>query len=131
MHRIHSPLEAEGLSSGQFSVLHLVSTLRGASVSTVARHLSANEPNVSVVVSRLVAAGLVTRQRSTRDLRAVELFATPKGRKVESRVWRAIGRALAKATQEMPREDVATALRVFWELSQHLDPSHPSDREDA
>ncbi len=131
MHRIHSPLQAERLSFGQFSVLHIVSSLPGTSVSTVARHLSANEPNVSVIVSRLVAAGLVRRQRSMRDLRAVELSITPKGRRVESRVWRAIGRAVVKAAEGMSREEVATALGVLGELSQRLDPTHSPDQENA
>ncbi len=121
LHRIHPTLEAEGISMGQFWALHLVSSLRTASVSTVARHLSVSAPTVCANVDQLEAAGLVTRHRSERDRRAVDLSLTPKGRKVESRVWARIGRVMADAAEELPPEEVATAVRVFRELGLRLD----------
>ncbi len=130
LHRIHPVLEAEGISLGQFWALHLVSGLRSASVSTVARHLFVSAPTVCANVDQLEAAGLLTRHRSERDHRAVELCLTPKGRKVESRVWGKIGQLMAEAAQDLPPEDVATALRVFAELNRHLDPggTHRQER---
>lgn len=123
LHRTHPTLEAEGISMGQFWALHLVSSLRSASVSSVARHLSVSAPTVCANVDQLVAAGLVTRHRSERDRRAVELSLTPKGRKVEARVWGRIGRVMTEAAGQLPREDVATAVRVFRELNRRLDPA--------
>jgi len=121
LHRIHPALEAEGISMGQFWALHLVSSLRSASVSTVARHLSVSAPSVCANVDQLEAAGLVTRQRSVRDRRAVDLSLTPKGRKVEARVWGRIGRLMTEAAENLPPEDVAAAVRVFRELGRWLD----------
>lgn len=121
LHRLHPALEAEGISLGQFWALHLVSGLRSASVSTVARHLFVSAPTVCATVDQLEAAGLLTRRRSERDHRTVELCLTPKGRKVESRVWGRIGRLMAEAARDLPPEDVATALRVFSELNRRLD----------
>ncbi|MGA8603498.1 MAG: MarR family transcriptional regulator [Thermoplasmata archaeon] len=129
LHRIHPTLEAEGISMGQFWALHLVSSLRAASVSTVARHLSVSAPTVCASVDQLEASGLVTRHRSERDRRAVDLSLTPKGRKVESRVWARIGRVMAEAAEELPPEDVATAVRVFRELNGRLDASELSHEE--
>ena len=123
LRRLHPTLEAEGISMGQFWALHLVSSLRSASVSTVARHLSLSAPTVCANVDQLEAAGLVTRQRSERDHRAVDLSLTPKGRKVESRVWSRIGRTMADAAGDLPPEDVSTAVRVFRELNRRLEPS--------
>jgi len=129
LHRVHPTLEAEGISMGQFWALHLVSGLRSASVSTVARHLFVSAPTVCANVDQLEAAGLLIRHRSERDHRAVELSLTPKGRRVESRVWGRIGRLMAEAAQDLPPEDVATAVRVFLALSRRLDPSVASHRE--
>jgi len=129
LHRIHPALEAEGISMGQFWALHLVSSLRAASVSTVARHLSVSAPTVCANVDQLEAAGLVTRHRSERDRRAVDLSLTPKGRRVESRVWARIGRVMAGAAEELPPEDVATAVRVFRELNLRLDAGGSLSRE--
>jgi MarR family transcriptional regulator, organic hydroperoxide resistance regulator len=129
LHRIHPTLEAEGISMGQFWALHLVSSLRSASVSAVARHLSVSAPTVCANVDQLESAGLVTRHRSERDRRAVDLSLTAKGRKVESRVWARIGQVMAEAAEELPSKDVATAVRVFRELSFRLDGRETPYRE--
>lgn len=131
LHRVHPTLEAEGLSMGQFWALHLVSSLRSASVSTVARHLSVSAPTVCANVDILEAAGLVTRHRSEMDRRAVDLSLTAKGHKVEARVWGRIGRLMAEAARELPPRDVATAARVFVDIRRRLDALALSDPEDG
>jgi DNA-binding MarR family transcriptional regulator len=131
LHRVHPTLETEGISMGQFWALHLVSSLTSASVSTVARHLFLSAPTVCANVDQLEAAGLVSRHRSERDRRAVELSLTPKGRRVESRVWAEIGRTVTAAAGNLPREDVTTALRVFQELGRRLDPTNTLPRARA
>ena len=123
LHRLHPTLEAEGISMGQFWALHLVSSLRSPSLSTVARHLSVSAPAACVNVDQLEAAGLVSRQRSARDRRTVELSLTPKGKRVESRVWVRIGTVMADAAADLPPEDVATAVRVFREVNRRLEPT--------
>jgi len=122
VHRLQPALENEGISTGQFWALHLVSSLRSASLSTVARHLSVSAPTVCANVDQLEAAGLVTRHRSDRDRRAVELALTAKGRKVETRIWGRIGRLMNEAAEGLPPNDVATAVRVFQELQRRLEP---------
>jgi len=126
LHRVHPTLEGEGISMGQFWALHLVSSLRTASLSTVARHLSVSAPSACASVDSLEAQGLVTRSRSERDRRAVSLALTAKGHRVETRVWSRIGQLMAEAAEELPAEDVATAVRVFRELNRRLDPVPPA-----
>jgi MarR family transcriptional regulator, organic hydroperoxide resistance regulator len=127
--RLHPAVEAEGISVGQFWALHLVSSLRSASLSTVARHLSVSAPTVCASVDSLEALGLVSRQRSERDRRSVELSLTGKGRRVEARVWAQVGRLVSEAAGDLPRKDVATAVRVFRELHRRLDASPGPSRE--
>jgi len=129
LHRLHPTLEAEGISMGQFWALHLVSSLRSASVSSVAKHLFVSAPTVCSNVDQLEEAGLVVRHRSELDRRAVDLALTPKGRKVEARVWTRIGEVMAEAAEDLPPEDVAVAVRVFRELNRRLEPTdaHPGE----
>jgi DNA-binding MarR family transcriptional regulator len=123
LHHVHPVLEAEGISMGQFWSLHLVSSLRPTSMSAVARHLSLSAPTVCASIDQLEAGGLVTRRRSARDRRAVELDLTARGRRVEARVWAEMGRVMSRAARELPAEDLAAALRVFQELHQQLEPA--------
>lgn len=132
LRRVAPVLENEGITMGQFWALHLVSSLRRTSLTSVARHLSVAPPTVCGNVDQLVRAGFVSRHRSERDRRAVELSLTPAGRRVEARIWRAIGRVMKSATVDLSREDVVTTTRVFRELRSRLDgPHRPAHREPA
>jgi DNA-binding MarR family transcriptional regulator len=51
----------------------------------------------------------------------VEVSLTPKGRRVEARVWARIGRRIAEAASDLPTDDLAAAIRVFRELNHRLD----------
>jgi DNA-binding MarR family transcriptional regulator len=129
VHRLQPALESEGISKGQFWALHQVASLEHPSLSTVARHLSISSPTLCVDVDQLEAAGLVTRHRSDRDRRTVVLSLTPKGLKVESRIWARIGRLMSEAARGLPPEDVATAVRVFRELNRSLERAETSTLE--
>jgi len=121
LRRAAPSLEDQGITMGQFWALHLVSSLGRTSLTAVARHLSVAPPTVCAKVDDLVRAGLVARHRSEKDRRTVELSLTPAGRRVEARVWRAIGKVMHTATEDLSREDVATATRVFGEIRRRLD----------
>jgi MarR family transcriptional regulator, organic hydroperoxide resistance regulator len=121
LHHAAPSLEAAGCSMGQFWTLHLVSSLENPSVSTVSRHLAISAPSVSANLDLLEKAGLVVRQRSSKDRRAVEVTLTAKGRKVETRLWGEISRRMAEASVDIPPEDLATAARVFRSVRQKLD----------
>jgi MarR family transcriptional regulator, transcriptional regulator for hemolysin len=121
VHHLQPALESEGISKAQFWALHQVLSLEHPSLSTVARHLAISAPTLCADVDQLEASGLVTRHRSGLDRRAVVLSLTPKGRKVESRIWGRIGLMMREATQGLPPEDIATAVRVFQELHRRLE----------
>jgi DNA-binding MarR family transcriptional regulator len=120
LRRSHATLDAEGISMGQFWALHLVSSLGSARLSTVARQLSVSAPTVCANVDELEAAGLLTRHRSERDRRVVEIALTPKGHRVEARVWSQIGRLMGAAARDLPPADLAAAVRVFRQLNARL-----------
>jgi DNA-binding MarR family transcriptional regulator len=128
---IRPNVEAERISLAQFWAMHVLSGLQATSVSGVARHLGVSAPTTCVTVDQLEAAGLVTRQRSVRDHRFVELSLTPEGRDVEARVWARIGIRIAEAVRDLPPDDVATAVRVFRELSRRIEPTPDTPGESA
>jgi DNA-binding MarR family transcriptional regulator len=125
LRRLHPVLAEEGVSMGQFWALHVVSGLATSSMSTVARTLGVSPPTVCASIDQLEAAGLVRRRRSARDRRAVELSLTPRGRRVESRLWDRIGREMTAAARGVPARDVAAAVRVFREVGDRLGSSAP------
>ncbi|MGD0249460.1 MAG: MarR family winged helix-turn-helix transcriptional regulator [Thermoplasmata archaeon] len=129
LHHVHPTLAKEGITMGQFWAIHTVSSLEAASLSTVARYLGVSAPTVCANLDQLEAAGLLRRHRSQRDRRAVELSLTPRGRKVEARVWEEITRVMSKAARGSPPADVAAAVRVFRELGRRLEPVAPAPRE--
>jgi DNA-binding MarR family transcriptional regulator len=121
LHHGASSLEAAGCSMGQFWTLHLVSSLENPSVSSLSRHLAISAPSVSANLDLLEEAGLVVRERSSKDRRAVTLSLTPKGKKVESRLWSEIARLMVEASAEIPAEDLATTARVFHAIREKID----------
>jgi DNA-binding MarR family transcriptional regulator len=119
---LHPTLADEGITKGQFWALHVVSSLEAASLSTVARSLGVSPPTACSDIDQLEAAGLVERHRSKTDRRAVHLALTPRGRKVERRVWGQIGRLMSDAARDLTAADVATTVRVFQEIYDRLSP---------
>lgn len=75
-----------GLTTPQASVLMMISRFAGrAKMSDLARHIQASAANLTGIVDRLTAAGLVTRERDVADRRAVYVELTEAGRrKVEA-----------------------------------------------
>ena len=71
-----------GISAAQTFVLHVLSEQEGLSLNEVAERTATDQSSASVVVQRLVDAGLVSRTAREDDRRHVELKLTARGRKV-------------------------------------------------
>jgi DNA-binding MarR family transcriptional regulator len=69
-----------GISGAQLFVLAELGKTPALSLNDVAARTRTDQSSVSVVVSRLVDAGLVTRDRDPRDARRLVLHLTPAGR---------------------------------------------------
>jgi len=131
LRQLHPTLTKEGITMGQFWAIRTVSSLRTASLGTAARYLGLSAPALCASVDQLEKAGLVRRQRSARDRRMVELSLTPRGRQVQTRVWREIARVMTEAGQSLDADDVAAAVRVFREVARRLESDVPNRREGA
>jgi DNA-binding MarR family transcriptional regulator len=71
-----------GLSGAQLFVLHELGKTPAMSLSDLAEKTRTDQSSVSVVVSRLVERGYVTRERDSRDARRLVLSLTPTGREL-------------------------------------------------
>jgi DNA-binding MarR family transcriptional regulator len=92
-----------GLSAAQLFVLLKLSGERALSVNELAARTLTHQSSVSVVVARLVEAGLVVSTRSETDARRVEIALTRKGRAVLAKAPEAAQDRLITAITALPR----------------------------
>jgi DNA-binding MarR family transcriptional regulator len=92
-----------GLSGAQLYVLRLLASEPAQSLSDLAARTGTHPSTVSVVVSRLVAHGLVTRETSSHDARRITLALTSAGRMVVRRAPAPATERVASALARLPR----------------------------
>jgi DNA-binding MarR family transcriptional regulator len=91
-----------GISGAQLFVLAELGKTPALSLNEVSALTRTDQSSVSVVVSRLVEAGLVTRERDTRDARRLVLNLTPNGRAVLDRAPAVPQEQILSATDHLP-----------------------------
>ena len=80
--RLRKELSPLGITGGQASLLWAIRSQPGLGVRELAGREGVSAPAMTAYVDRLEAAGLVTRRRSERDRRRVELALTEEGSRV-------------------------------------------------
>jgi DNA-binding MarR family transcriptional regulator len=68
-----------GLRPVEYTVLTLIAENPGGSLARIARALAVTAPNITVMVDRLEARGLIAREQSAEDRRSQVLHTTAKG----------------------------------------------------
>lgn len=121
----HGAEMALGVSGAQLFVLQELAALTadrrgGASLSEVAARTLTHQSSVSVVVSRLVAAGHVEKGVSADDARRAELRLTPSGRGILKRAPQLAHTRMVAALREASRTDLRATARVLGDVAQHL-----------
>jgi DNA-binding MarR family transcriptional regulator len=91
-----------GLSAAQLFVLQRLSESEATSVNELAARTLTHQSSVSVVLSRLVARGLVARSTDRADARRVVLNVTAKGRALVRRAPAAAQERLIDAIDGLP-----------------------------
>src|SRR5262245_26524466 len=83
----------------EYTVLTLIAENPGGSLVRVARALAVTAPNISVMVDRLEARGLIARTQSESDRRSQVLHVTPKGAELVRKATESILEAERKLLQ--------------------------------
>ena len=102
-----------GISAAQMFVLHTLSEEEALSLNELSERTATDQSSASVVVQRLVEAGLVTRTQNARDRRHVELRLTPRGRTVIRRSPPPAQQKILAAVEGMSARDRKTIAKLL------------------
>lgn len=120
----HGAWAQQPLPSAQAELLRLAARRPGITVADAAQELRLAPNTVSTLVSRLASAGLLKREKSSQDGRAVQLSATDKAerRLAEFRDLRAelAGRALARIPSR-DQQALAAAVPALLRLAERME----------
>ena len=117
--------ESCGISGSQLWILHEVNKTPGIGVSDLAARLSIHQSTSSLLVEKLVQAGLLRKSRSKSDQRRVGLQLSPRGQRCVKRAPGPPEGVLPEAIASLPRAKARALLvslqAVAAELDVHVD----------
>jgi MarR family transcriptional regulator, organic hydroperoxide resistance regulator len=105
--------EALGISTTQLGVLFLLEKSPGALFKDVSDGLGVNASAVTALIGRMEDAGLVRRQPSCDDQRAIHLFATANGLAKAAAARPILARLNARLTGDFNEREIATIARFL------------------
>jgi len=114
----HAAERKLGVSGAQLFVLSELAEAPGSSIRALSERTLTDPSSVSVVVSRLVGAGLVSRRRAPEDARRSVLEVTPAGKRLLARAPEPYQARLITALRAMPasqRRQFGRALAILVE----------------
>jgi DNA-binding MarR family transcriptional regulator len=119
MRNIRTQMRAQrtaGISVAQFRALGYVGRHAGASLSAVAEHLGLTPPATSRLVDGLVARGMMRREVSPADRRAVMLALTPEGEALQAQARAGALSALVVQVAELPEGERVALMAALRQL---------------
>jgi DNA-binding MarR family transcriptional regulator len=106
-----------GITAEQYSALMAMQDLNEPVRATdIARRLDHKVNSVSMLVDRMVKAGLVTRERDLPDRRAVRLSMTSKGKQAYQRATPAVSRLVEDLMSPLSHKDKDTLIGLMEAL---------------
>lgn len=85
INRLYKPMLDElGVTYPQYLVLSALWEIDGQTITAIADRLALEPSTITPLVKRLEAAGFATRERNAEDERKVQVFLTPKGRRLRA-----------------------------------------------
>ena len=117
-----------GLSGAQLLVLQELASAPASSLGELAERTFTHHSSVSVVVSRLVEAGLVVREPSPEDTRRAVIQLTARGRQVVRRAPAAAQAELILKVSRLPRATLVALADALETLMMSLSNGPPTRR---
>lgn len=109
-----------GLTGPQLTVLKLLDGLGDLSLSALSDRIRRNNSTVTGIVDRMVAAGLVVRERSDSDRRVVHIRLTAEGRRLARETPVRPMAVFQEAIAALPRTDRDALLRALGKLTESV-----------
>jgi DNA-binding MarR family transcriptional regulator len=105
--------EAGGISTTQLGVLFFLQKSPGALLKDVSDVLGVNASAITALIGRMEDAGLVRRQPSSDDQRAIHLYATASGLSKAAAARPALARLNACLTADFNERELASSARFL------------------
>ena len=102
-----------GISTTQLGVLFFLQKNPAALLKDVSDALGVNASAITALIGRMEDAGLVRRQPSSDDQRAIHLFATASGLAKAAAARPALARLNARLTADFSQRELATVARFL------------------
>jgi DNA-binding MarR family transcriptional regulator len=121
--RLCGTLTAEGLSVQQYNVLRVLRGAEPEGLQTyqVAERLVARAPNITRLVDKMEAKGLLARTRSVNDRRVVQLRISAKGLQLLTRLDAPTLESVRAAMEGLPETDLTELCRLLNKLREPLE----------
>jgi DNA-binding MarR family transcriptional regulator len=130
-HETNRPLCDAGLSPPQYNVLRILrGTPEGLQTHQVVERLVTRAPNITRLVDKLEAKGLLRRQRSRDDRRVVHLRITPAGLELLRELDGPLERAITKALGGLDEDGLRRLIALLTQLAGTLESTTPSSQEE-
>lgn len=108
--------KALGISMAQLGVLFILEMNPGAILKEMSEALGINKSAITTLIDRMEGAGLVRRQPSDQDGRAVHLFATSEGLAKAAAARPILARLNARVTEGFDEREIATVGRFLQSI---------------
>jgi DNA-binding MarR family transcriptional regulator len=113
----HWVQERAGVSGAQLWLLAEIDRKPGVRVTDVAKSMAVHQSTASNLIERLERNGLLLRQRSNQDQRAVHLILTEAGREAVARAPRPLYGVLPDALNCLPQADLVQLRNLLEKLA--------------
>jgi DNA-binding MarR family transcriptional regulator len=123
--RANAHLERWGVTADQFVVLRLIAESAGLRQAEIAERASSDANTVGAILRKLQAKGLLRRLRQPGDKRARRVVLTPKGRRMQRRLFA----RSAKLRRDLDNLFSRSERRVLGTLLARVPPAMGADRQ--
>jgi len=114
-------LASYGMTQGQYYFMRALWIEEGMSQRELSRRVGTTEPTTASVLRLLEKNGLVRRVRNRRDRRTINIYPTPRGRKLKDELLGMAIRINEIATGDFSSDDLNTLKRLVKTMKQNLD----------
>lgn len=109
------------ITASQFQVLKCLWAQDGISTSALSQVASSDGGTMTGVLDRLESKGLIRRERSKTDRRAVEIWLTPQGRELEAPLLKIVTDINQRALKGLTQKQQQELLNALEQVRENLD----------
>jgi len=118
-----------GITATQLNALKLLQSVGDLSLSELSDKMAATNSAITGLIDRLVTAGLVAREQSTKDRRVWKIRLTSEGRAMARRVDVAPWEILQRAVLALPPRELEQLITTLLKVVDHIEDATRDQKE--